>query len=193
MSKYGNTGVTESTPKNIMFGAGTIHKNLKYTTNTWNFDDSIIGATKGGSKLTIAPKFYDVEPDGANVLVKGMKVKVGEEGKMEINFLELTKDILASSIIGKTGTSTDTKYDVLETKANIEEGDYFDNISFVGKTLDGRNIIVIMENALCTSGFSTDTKNAEAGVGTYTFECHADLNSDMQTLPIHIYYPKPVL
>lgn len=190
MAKTGNTGVTTDTPKSILFGAGTIHKNLKYATNTWNFEESIFGATKGGSKLTITPKFYDVEPDGANVLVKGMKVKVGEEGKMEINFLELTKEILKQAVVGKEGTSSDTKFDLVETKADIEEGDYLENIAFVGKTLDGRNIIVIMENALCTSGFNSEGKNAEAGVGTYTFECHASLESDLQTLPIHIYYPK---
>lgn len=37
--KAGKTGVTTGTPKNIMFGAGTIHKNLKYdsSSKTWNF------------------------------------------------------------------------------------------------------------------------------------------------------------
>ena len=30
MSKEGKTGVSANTPKNIMFGAGTIHKGLKY-------------------------------------------------------------------------------------------------------------------------------------------------------------------
>ena len=43
--KAGVNGVTTNTPKNILFGAGTIHKNLKYATNTWNFDTSIVGAT----------------------------------------------------------------------------------------------------------------------------------------------------
>ena len=43
MSKAGKTGVTTGTPKNILFGAGTIHKNLEYKAESgWNFEESII-------------------------------------------------------------------------------------------------------------------------------------------------------
>lgn len=192
--KAGKTGVTTGTPKNILFGAGTVHKNLKYNSSakTWNFEESIIGATSGGSKLSIVPEFVDVEADGALVVVKGLKVKTGETAEMELNLLELTKDIIKSAIIGKDGTSSDTNYDLIESKAAIEEGDYLENIAFVGKKLDGKNIIVIMDNALCTSGFESEGKNKEAGVGKYTFVCHADLESELDTLPYHIYYPKTV-
>ena len=78
----------------------------------------------------------------------------------------------------------------MATKPDIEEDDYFDNITFVGKTLDKRDIIVIMGNAICTSGFETEGKNKEAGVGKYTFESHADLESDLDRLPVYILYPK---
>ena len=190
----GKTGVSTETPKSIMFGAGTIHKGLAYsaTNHTWNFADSCIGATQGGSKITITPEFTDVEADGALVLVKGLKVKVGETASMEINLLELTKQVIKDALIAKDGTSDDSDFDLIESKASLTDGDYYDNIAFVGKTLDGRNVIVILDNALCTSGFETEGKNKEAGVGKYTFECHADLDSDLDVLPYHIYYPKTV-
>ena len=192
--KAGKTGVTTRTPKNILFGAGTVHKNLKFNTGekTWNFEESIFGATSGGSKLTITPEFVDIEADGALVLVKGLKVKTGETAEMELNLLELTSEIIKSAVVGKYGQSADENYDLIESKADIEEGDYLENIAFVGKKLDGKNIIVIMDNALCTSGFESEGKNKEAGVGKYTFACHADLESDLDTLPYHIYYPKTV-
>lgn len=191
-TKAGKTGVTANTPKNILFGAGTIHKNVKYENGSWNFENSIIGATQGGSKLSIVPEFVDVQADGAMVLVKGLKVKTGETASMEINFLEINQDIMTHALIGEQGTSEDNNYDVLQTKADLVDGDYYNNIAFVGQTLDKRNIIVIMENALCTSGFESEGKNKEAGVGTYTFTCHADIESDLQTLPVKIYYPKTV-
>lgn len=78
--------------------------------------------------------------------------QTGETAEMEINFLEITKDIIKSAIIGVDGTSKDTNYDLIESKADVEDGDYLQNIAFVGKTLGGKNIIVIMDNALCTSG-----------------------------------------
>ena len=188
--KAGRTGVTAETPKNILFGAGTIHKNVTYTTGTgWNFEDSIIGATQGGSKLSIVPSFVDVEADGAVVLVKGLKVKTGEEASMEINFLEINQDIMKHALIGEEGTSEDPNFTVLQTKPDVTDGDYYDNVAFVGQTLDKRQIIVIMENVLCTSGFESEGKNKEAGVGKYTFTSHADITSDLQTLPVKIYYP----
>lgn len=191
MSKEGKTGVSANTPKNIMFGAGTIHKGLKYTSNAWNFDSTIVGATSGGSKLSIVPEITNIEVDGALVKAKGLTVKTGETASMEINFIELTKDIIKTATIGADGTSDDaTNYDVIESKANIATGDYWENIAFVGKTLEGKNIIAIMDNALCTSGFEQEGKNKEGAVGKYTFECHADLTSDLDKLPWRIYYPK---
>jgi hypothetical protein len=58
--------------------------------------------------------------------------------------------------------------------------------------LDGRNIIVIFENTLCTSGMEQEGKSKEGAVGAYTFACHADIedDTDLDTLPWKIYYPK---
>ena len=188
--KHGNNGVTENTVKNIVFGAGTIHKDLKYAGSSWNFDESCVGATKGGSTLSITPEFYSVEPDGSTVAIKDFKRKVGETAKLEVNFLELTADLIKSAVIGANGTSEDSTYDVIESKEAIAEGDYWENIAFVGETLNGENIIVILDNALCTSGLTLEGKNKEEGVGKYTFECHADASESLTTLPYHIYYPK---
>ena len=190
MSKEGKNGVSTNTPKNILFGAGTIHKNLKYEGSNWNFAASLLGATSGGSKLSIIPEVTHVEVDGALVKAKGLSVKTGETATMEINFIELTKDIIKAATFGTEGTSEDATYDLIESKAQIAEGDYFENIAFVGQTLDGRKVIAILDNALCTSGFEQEGKNKEGTIGKYTFECHAELDSDLDTLPWHIYYPK---
>ena len=191
--RAGNNGVTEKTVKNIPFGAGTIHKGLKYITESgWNFAESCVGATKGGSSVKIEPEFYSVEPDGSTVAIKDFKRKVGEKATMEINLIELTEDIIKAAIVGASQTSdiSSTDYTLFTSKEDIEEGDYWENIAFVGETLDGKNIIVILPNALCTSGLSLDGKNGEESVGKYTFECHADVSTSLTTLPYKIYYPK---
>ena len=190
MSKEGKTGATVNTPKNILFGAGTIHKGLKYTGSAWNFEESIVGATSGGSKLSIIPEITNIEVDGVNVKAKGLSVKTGETASMEVNFVELTTDIIKAATFGADGTSEDTTYDVIVSKHNIVEGDFWENIAFVGKTLEGKNVIAILDNALCTSGFEQEGKSKEGTIGKYTFECHADLSSDLDTLPWKIYYPK---
>lgn len=186
----GLNGITQETTQNILFGAGTIHKNLKYATNAWNFDETCVGATSGGSKLSIVPEIYDVPVDGPAVLVKGLRKKVGEKASMEVNFIQLSADTIAAAAMAVKGSSDVTTHDMIESKADIAEGDYWDNIAFVGKTLDGRNVIAILENALCTSGFENEGKNKESGVVKLTFECHADADTAMDKLPWKIYYPK---
>lgn len=187
----GRNGITANTPKHILFGAGTIHKGLKYTTDKWNFAESLVGATNGGSKLSIVPEIYNVPLDGANVLVKEAVAKVGETANMEINFAEITEDIIKAATFGTDGESTDTTYNLIESKDDIVAGDFWENIAFVGKTLEGKNIIAIMDNALCTSGFETEGKPKESAVGACTFACHASLeDASLNKLPWHIYYPK---
>lgn len=243
MARVGKHGVSPATPQNILFGAGTIHKNLVYsgtdvysltadtkfvagktyytrsgsspdyvytattqnvgasvTANTyyektiesgsWNFDASIIGATSGGSKFTIQPEISNVEIDGALVKAKGLSdVKTGETASLEINFAELNSELIKMAVIGSDGVSEDSSYDLIESKSQIAAGDYLNNIAFVGSTLSGTKIIVILDNALCTSGLELEGKNKEAGVVTMTFECYAPLSGDLDTLPYHIYYP----
>lgn len=192
MAIFGKSGVTKKTPGNILFGAGTIHKGLKYEDGSWNFAESLVGATSGGSSFSITPEITNIEVDGIGVKSKGMAQKTGETATMEVNFAELTKDIIQTATLGKLGTSSDSKYDVIESKTEIAEGDYWENIAYVGKTLEGKYIIAILENALCTSGLKHDGKNKEGSTGAYTFESYAEFgdSTDQDILPWHIYYPK---
>lgn len=188
MADLAKTGITENTPKNIVFGAGTIYRDLKFETN--KFTGTIIGATQGGSKFTITPEITDIEADGALVKTKGLTVKTGETASMEVNFLEVTPEILKMTTLGKENSSTSaTGFTEIVSKASIEAGDYVAGLAFVGRTLDGKQIIVIFDNALCTSGLELEGKNKENGVVKATFECYADLTGDLETLPYHIYYP----
>ena len=110
--EFKSSGITENTPKTIMLGAGTIHKGLAFTkaqsggTGEWNFKDSLICATSGGSKLSITPEFYDVPVDGALVKIKGLTAKVGETATLEINPVELTPAVLKMAVLGDSKTST---------------------------------------------------------------------------------------
>ena len=60
------------------------------TSSGWNFEESLICATSGGTKVSITPELYDVPVDGALVKVMGLTVKVGETAKVETNLVELS-------------------------------------------------------------------------------------------------------
>lgn len=183
MAVTGKHGVTATTPQNIVFGAGTIHKGMTKEGGTWT-GGTIVGATSGGSKISIVPEFVDVAIDGANVAVKGLKVKTGETATMEVNFAEITADVIAAATAGTNNAG------VITSKADIVEGDYWDNVAFVGETITGEKIIVVMPNALITSGFELEGKHKEGAVITATFTCHAELDGDLDKLAWEIIYPE---
>lgn len=189
-SEFKSSGITEKTPKTVMLGAGTIHKGLTFEQDAWNFAESLLCATSGGSKVSIVPEFYDVPVDGALVKVKGLFAKVGEKATLEINPIELTPDILNMAAIANVKESeTATGYTEMTSRAVINEGDYVKDLAYVGKTIEGKPIIIKFDWAICTSGLELEGKNKEAAVPKFTFECVADLTPEADTLPWHIYYP----
>lgn len=182
-------GITADTPKSLLFSAGTYYKNLKYETNKWTGE--VLGATSGGGKLSITPEYVDAELDGATVAVKGAKFKVGETASIEANFTEVKEGIVVDALHLEEDTSkTVTGYKIYKSKALLTDDDYLENIAFVGTLTDGRQAIVILPNALCTSAFELEGKNKTQATYTCTFECHADIKQgDLYHLPYEIYFP----
>lgn len=190
MGVNGKHGVSENTPKNILLGAGTYHKGLKWNTSEKKWDGAIIGATSGGGKVSIEGEYLDIELDGALVLVEGLTVKQGGKASIEANFAEITSDTIKMSTNFKKGESDAEGYDLFVDKANLEPGDYTEGFGFIGKTADGsKDIIVIFESSLCKSAFELEGKNKENSVLKVVMEAYAKNAGDLDTLPVKIYYP----
>ena len=188
MATIGKHGVSENTPKNILFGAGTFHKGLNFTNGKW--EGTCIGATSGGGKVNIEGEYVDIELDGALVLVKGLTVKQGGKASMEINIAELSGDAIKLATNFKEGESDADGYAMFVDKPNIEDGDYLEKFGFVGKTADGnKNLIVIFEQALCKSAFELEGKNKENAVLKVVLDAYAENAGDLDTLPVKIFYP----
>lgn len=188
MAIMGKHGISATTPGNILLGAGTYHKNLKFETGKWTGE--CIGATSGGGKVAIAGELKDIELDGALVKVKGLTVKQGGTASIEINFVELSTDMMKTVGLFEVGESDAEGFTMLKDKANITEGDYLENFGFVGMTTDGRTIVVIFDYAICTSGFEMEGKNKENSVFKATLEAAAAIDGDLDSLPVRIYYPE---
>jgi hypothetical protein len=188
MASIGKHGVTTTTPENILLGAGTFHKGLKFADGAWS--GTCIGATSGGGKVAIEGEYLDIELDGALVLVKGLTVKQGGKASMEVNMAELSGDNIKMATNFKQGESDADGYDMFIDKPSIDAGDYLDNFGFVGKTANGaKDIIIIFESALCKSAFELEGKNKENSVLKLTLEAYAENAGDLDTLPVKIYYP----
>ena len=187
-------GITSATPSNIPFGAGTWFRDLKWEAGT-GWTGTVLGATSGGSSIKIVNEIKDIEIDGALALAMGLAIMQGGSGEAEVNFAELNKDILKYTTLGDVLTEDDEGYvegfDCIQTKNAIVAGDYIENMGFVGYTADGsKMIIVILDYALCKSGFQLDPKAKENSVIKATFTAYGGIDTDLDKVPIRIYYPK---
>lgn len=193
MSVIGKHGISATTPENILLGAGTWHRNLRWDAETQQWTGDILGATNGGGKISITGEFYDIPVDGQLVKVKGLVVKQGGTVTCEATFAELSTNVMKMATLFEEGASDVEGFTMLKDKAAIVEGDYIENFGFVGYTANNaKQIIFIMENGLCTSGMEIETKNKEAAVVKLTLEAYANNEGDLDTLPVKIYYPAPV-
>lgn len=187
------TGITSGTPAKIAFGAGVFFQGVTYSELAAPTEEAIktaiIGATQEGGKITITPEFFSPELDGALVAVKELQQKVGETATMETSMVELTPEYMAHSVIGEINDSTDKNYDVI-TSSTLKSGHFYDGFGYYGELLDGRPFICIFKNALCTSGFATESKNKENAKFTGTFECQSDIEYGVDKLPYALFIRK---
>lgn len=184
------SGITKNTPKSLMLGAGTIYKNLTWDEGKSAWNGTVFGATSGGNKFTLTPNIVTVDVDGATVDTKGLTQKQGETAQLEINLVEISPASLKLAMIGEEVESEAAGFTKIATKSVIADSDYINNIAFVGFLADDTPIIIVMENALCTSGLELSGANKEATVIPVTFKPYADNEGDVfDRLPVYIYYP----
>lgn len=194
------TGYTASTPKHYLINAGAVYKNL-----TWNktggdgskgqWEGELLGATAGGNKVTVEQNYRMVEVDGVFTPAVGQKLLESQSAKLEVNVKELTAENIRLSINGEIkeadGETAPTGYKVITGKSKLENKDYIKNLGIVG-TMSGTDdpIIIIIDNALCTSGLDFETKDNDEAVITMTFEAHAGEGQvESLELPCRIYFP----
>ncbi|WP_085829079.1 hypothetical protein [Clostridium massiliodielmoense] len=191
------TGYTKDTPKYYFVDAGAIYKNLKYNKEKKEWQGTLLGATAEGNKVKIEQKYRQIKVDGVFTKAKGQEVLQTSDAEMEVNVKEVTAEnirLALNGIIREIKAESDEApegYTVVEGKGKLEDSDYIDNLALVG-TMTGSNepIIVILDNALCTSGLEFETKDDNEAVLKMKFEAHgsADQVADRK-LPARIYFP----
>ena len=186
------SGITSATPSRILFGAGVYFSGIEYSETAAPTEEAIkaalLGATQDGGTCTITPEFFAPELDGALVAVKELQQKVGEKAQMEISFAELTSENLKHMVIGKVGTAGD--YEVITSAEGLGAGHFYSGFGYYGNLMDGRPVIIVFKNALCTSGFSADNKNKTNSVFKGTMECQSDIEYGVTKLPYAIFIRK---
>ncbi len=189
-----HSGVTQGTPSNIPFGAGVYFNGVEYSETVAPTEEAvkakITGATQDGGNVTITPEFFNIPADGVNVALEELVQKIGEKALIEVSYLEMTPELMKHQVIGKLSESTDKNFDVITSDEHIRSGHFYKGFGFWGHHLDGREMIIIFKNALCTSGHVSENKSKTNTIFKGTFECHSDIEYGTVKLPYAIFIRK---
>lgn len=197
--KLPKTGYTKDTPQRFQLNAGALLENLTWVkdlegaSGKWSGD--LIGATSGGSSISLVNTFRQAEIDGIFTAVVGGDSIESSEGKFEVNMIEWTANNLKRALLADVNTSDGTEYpegyEVITTRREVKSTDYIENLAYVG-TITGSNnpIIIIMHHAFPTGGLEFEPKDKQEGIYKLVFEARASAdNANDTSLPVTILFP----
>jgi hypothetical protein len=170
------------TPAKIMLGEGIIVYNYGET------DEAIIGATRGGGQFDRTVTFKDVTFDGAMGPVKGLRRKTQAVARLVGNMLELATGNLTKYYAGLK-TTTGTTYDTVSANSDLADTDYYKNVAFVGQSKDGKEVVIILKNALGDGNVNLAFKDGDEVVAKTQWTAHYD-STTPTTEPWEIRWPK---
>ena len=184
---------------------GATSGGLKFNYEAQWLDIEVDGATvlikgvskqKVGESATLEGQMTELTED---ILVSALHlVKSTSEDTTYVKYVSkenITEaDYLENVAYASVQTTFAVKFECTADLENITEADYLENVAYVGTLSSGKNVIIILPNALCTEAFELETKNAEQTTFAVKFECTADLENDsLNKLDIAIYYPTAVV
>ena len=109
-----------------------------------------VGLTRGGGTLTIERTYREIGADGDYGPVKGRIRKTGSRAKLAMNALEILTTNIPKMYPAVEITSTEIApiTDTITGKADVEDTDYNDTITWTGKTTAGRSVVITLKNTI---------------------------------------------
>lgn len=189
-----NHGITADTYKKFIVDAGEVYAGW----TDFGTPGTLLGATRGGSSLTVEQEIREMEVDGARGPVKGGRRITMVKATLTVNIIEHTaanfKRALAGADVADFGTPAN--WDAVTRSLDIQDADYLNNICIVGEVSGSANGVAIkLDNALADGNFELSFADKDEGVLSTTFTAHfdpANLGADNDIEPWTIYMPKPV-
>ena len=188
------SGFTADTAKHLQLDAGAFLRNYDVSKDTWATAKTtkLIGATAGGGSFSAVPNIRRVEIDGVKGAAKGLQDIDEWTVTMTANVKEITAESLKLALGAAKSESATTPagYTHVTGKNQIDDADYLDNLTWVGR-LSGSNdpVIIVVKNALSTNGLTISFADKSEGLIPVTVTGHYTAD-DLETPPFDIYYPK---
>lgn len=179
------TGISSTTYDNIIYDAGAVYTGwTDFTT-----PGTLLGATRGGSSLSIEREIKMVDVDSNLGPVKGGRRIVNVVAKLTVNFIEQSLANLKRALVGSTSATYNTDWDAITGTASIADTDYLVDVVLVAE-VSGRtgSMGCKLDNCIVDSNFELSLTDKEEGVIPLTFTAHF-ADTALTTEPWSLYYP----
>lgn len=186
-------GITADTYKRFIIDAGAVY------TGFTNFASlgTLLGATKGGSQLTIEQEIKDMEVDGARGPVIGSRRITMIKATLTVNFIEHTLDNLKRALVGSVSAVSEVNWNAITRALVIADADFLTDITIVGEVSgDTDGMAIKLDSVIADGNFELTFADKEEGVIAMTFTAHFDpalIGAGTDTEPWTIFWPDPAL
>lgn len=194
MSAPGHTtGLRAATFNNIQLNAGVFVLNADYssianatalasaianlkagTSSAFGTGAKLLGATRGGGSFKVTRDTRTVDADGKRYGFKGDTVVDSVDAMLSTTMIEVTLENIQNALPGAAITGTSPKR-TLKLKTAIGTSDYLTNVCWIGDTMDGKLILVCLDNGLNQNDFELAFQDKSEG--TVAVEFHAKQSS----------------
>lgn len=147
--------------------------------------DKALGATTGGGSFQAVPGTRQIEADGMRSPIIGSTVIDSWEVKLTTTLKEITKKNLFRALVT---AEENPLTGGIRFRNNLLPGDYIKNLVWIGDLLDGRLVLIRIDNALNITGANFTFTDKGEGTLPVEFRAHqADLLA-MQYAPCEIFF-----
>lgn len=183
-------GITEATPQRLVYGAGAVIRNYDASASLAAQRSNLMGATKGGSEITIVQELVYPEIDGALGKIKGTARLKQDTAKAKITFVDLDLDTILDALPGAVATDNGDGTVSITRARHPEADDHNTNIAVITDhaAADG-SVGFILSNPLATGDMSITLSDEFAEIAI-EWEAHYDAAS-ADTRPWELIYPSP--
>lgn len=189
------TGQTSETKEHLLLGAGVFavgYEPGKDTLDSLKTSKKLIGATTGGGTFTATKNGHYLQIDGVPENTKGNYILDSWATTLQITLQETTVDNIKMGLAAaKLDTTTTTGYTTIIPKNGMEDEDYIDSVSFIGR-LSGSNdpVVITVFNAFNNADLSLNPQDGKESSIQVTLAGHYTPD-DTESPPFKIYYPTP--
>lgn len=157
-------------------------------TGVFSVNGVSIGLTRGGGVFNVEREYRPISADGDKGPVKGRQVIDTEVAKLTVNGLELFTASKMPTFYPAMNVTSGTTDDTLTSTLSIADGDYVD-VTWVGKTKDGKALTITVENALNLANLEWNLEDKNEVVPVLEFTAHYD-EATRETPPWNTVFAK---